>query len=1085
MEPHSFGSTIVRRSLTRRVRAAGIGLALAMAMSGTAYGQVPTPPPGQTTITGTVTSTEGQPLRNVNVQVQGTDIRALTNAAGRYSINAPPNGTLNFTIIGRRPEQVEIGGRTTIDVQMTQVVYLEQVVVTSYTEQRRADITGAVASLSTDAAARQTGPSVLQKLNTVAGVTVDNSGSPGSRATVRIRGISSFQNNDPLYIVDGTPVQDSYINWLNPNDIESIQVLKDASAASIYGSRASNGVVIISTTKKGAAGPPKARFTARTGVATPARGYNDFLITNALDYFKIVKASYENAGLPVPTNIYGDPNNPTVPAYIYAAGGTATATDSYGRPTTVDPTKYSYPNSLIMPGSAGTDWWSAVFGPAMVGDYNLSVAGGGADNTYGVSFNYFDQDGTAAYNRFRRGSVRANTLFNRKRFNFGENVALSLERHVGGLPDDPGGYAEDGILGKNILMQPVVPVRDINGNFASGKSVGLGNQSNPLKRAFEARNNISSNNRVFGNVFAGYEVTKNIAARTSFGFNLGSGGFSGFNDITPENSEPGFTNSINENSSSSTDWTWSNTLTMNKTYGSSNINILLGQEANAGYNHFITASLASLLSTGTDSRYVQDALGDASTKNVSSTGGHYALLSYFGKADYNFADKYVASVTVRRDGSSRLGPDNRWGTFPAFGLGWRISREPFLQGNKTLSDAMIRVGYGVTGNQAIPPGRIVSQFGGDRGDTYYDVTGSNSTVAAGFRQTSLGNPNLKWEENRSTNVGADLAFFDGKINVVLDVYQRETNNLLFDPRLPATAGIAAPPIVNIGKMQNKGVDFSIGHAGANWDLTFQGSHYKNKIVSIDGTQDFFYGPISTRFGNQVINQVGQPIGSFYGLVAQGMFKDAADVTAHAQQDGAAPGRIKFKDVNGDGVITSADRTIIGSPHPDFTGSIDLGLRRGNWELSGTVFGSFGNEIFDVQKEFYVFRQFSTNVRKDLLDNSWTPQNLNAKYPRLDVNDNYSHAVSSFYVEDGSYVRMRNLQLGYNVPPSMIRWLSQTKVYVQAENLFTITGYDGLDPVLPAANVAGAAGDIRDQYRGIDRGSYPSSRVFSFGIVTSF
>lgn len=398
---------------------------------------------------------------------------------------------------------------------------------------------------------------------------------------------------------------------------------------------------------------------------------------------------------------------------------------------------------------------------------------------------------------------------------------------------------------------------------------------------------------------------------------------------------------------------------------------------------------------------------------------------------------------------------------------------------------MVRFGYGITGNQSIPAGRIVSQFGGERGDTYYDITGSNSSVVAGFRQTSLGNPNLKWEENKSTNVGTDLALWGGKVNVVLDFYQRNTNNLLFDPRLPGTAGIASPPIVNVGQMKNQGIDFSIGHQGRTWEFSLQGSHYKNEIVSIDGVQDFFYGPIATRFGNQVINKVGYPIGSFYGLVSQGFFKDAAAVTSHAAQDGAAPGRIRFKDVNGDGKITADDRTIIGSPHPDFTAGFDVGFHWKDLDLSASVFGTFGSDIFNAQMEDYVFRNFSSNVRKELLTDSWTPTNQNAKYPRLDVNDTYSRALSDYYVADGSYVRMRSIQAGYNVPQKYARWLSATRVYVQGENLFTFTGYDGLDPALPAANVFGPAGDVRDQYRGIDRGSYPSSRTFSFGVVTSF
>jgi TonB-linked SusC/RagA family outer membrane protein len=446
----------------------------------------------------------------------------------------------------------------------------------------------------------------------------------------------------------------------------------------------------------------------------------------------------------------------------------------------------------------------------------------------------------------------------------------------------------------------------------------------------------------------------------------------------------------------------------------------------------------------------------------------------------------VASVTLRRDGSSRLAPGHRWGTFPAFGLGWRITNESFLSNNRILSDVMLRYGWGVTGNQFIPPGRIVARYGGDRGSSYYDVGGANNTVVGGYRQVSLGNPDLKWEENRSTNIGADMVLFDGLLNVVIDVYSRQTNNLLFDPRQPATAGDADPPILNVGKMKNTGFDLSIGHEGSFWNATLNVGRYKNKIISIDGETESFRGPISTRFGNQVINQVGHPIGSFYGYIADGFFRDAADVAAHATQAGAAPGRIKFRDVNGDGEVTLADQTIIGDPHPDFTAGLDLGARYGNFDLSATFFGTFGNDIFENQKEFYVFREFDTNVRKDLLANSWTPENPNAKYPRLDKNDSFSWALSSYYVEDGSYIRLRNLQLGYSVPTSLGRWFKAgSRVYIAAENLFTITDYEGLDPSLPAANVNGAAGDVRDQYRGVDRGSYPSNRVFSVGVVTSF
>src|SRR5688500_16302639 len=366
MEKMQSETPSFRKGRAQNARTLGMSVLFALTFSVTAPAQQ-TPP----TVTGVVTSASGAPLSGVRVRVQGTEIRAFTNLNGRYSINAPPDAVLSFTVVGQRAFETPIAGRGTINVRMEPVAFLEEVVVTAYTEQRRGDITGAVSSVNVESAQRQTSASVLQRLDaTVPGVTVVASGSPGSRSTVRIRGISSFQNNDPLYVVDGTPVQDSYINWLNPNDITSIQVLKDASAASIYGSRASNGVVVIETTRRGVAGPPRITFRARTGMASPVRGYDDFLLTDALQYHEVLKRAYDAAGQAVPTNIYGDPNNPTVPNYIWpnncvvapaGCSSVVTATDQYGRPTAINSDAYAFPNTLIMPGSTGTNWWDAVF----------------------------------------------------------------------------------------------------------------------------------------------------------------------------------------------------------------------------------------------------------------------------------------------------------------------------------------------------------------------------------------------------------------------------------------------------------------------------------------------------------------------------------------------------------------------------------------------------------------------------------------------------------------------------------------------------------------------------------------------------
>ncbi len=1066
--------SVVKRS--RGIRTAVMTIVMALVLSGLAFAQ-------DVMVSGRVTRTDGTPIEGVVVRIRGTPTSSATDREGKYSLSAPSDAVLVFALIGFRGMAVAVGGRSTVDAALEQAIFtLPDVVVTGYQEQRRADLTGAVSTVNVAQAAELTTVSPLQTLaGAVPGVTVEAGGSPGARSTVRIRGVSSFQNNDPLFIVDGTPVQDSYLNWLNPNEIGSIQVLKDASAASIYGSRASNGVVIIETARgRPGAGGRRIQLDVKTGVASSVRGVDDYIQLDALAYFQVVKASYENAGLAVPRHVYGDPNNPSVPAYIWPNNGVSQTTD------TLNTSSYAFPTNLIMPGSAGTNWWKAVFGSGQVREANLAVSGGGEDNAYHVSFGYLDQNGTAAFTRYQRGSIRINTAFNLDRLNVGENIAISRDQGYGGLDD--GGLGEENIIGKNIYMQPVIPVYDIAGNFASGKAVGLGNLTNPLKHAFYGRDNIRTNDRIFGNVFAGFDASHGISLKTRFGFNLGLGSFRGFNFITPENSEPTLNNGINENYSLFTDWTWSNTLNFVRAVNRHNLTVLLGQEATKSTNRFEAGSCASLLSEDVDARFIQDALCDPTTKDVSSIGGRSSLLSLFGKADYSFADRYFLSFTLRRDGSSRLGPANRWGTFPAVGAGWRLTNGPFMAPGRVVSSAMLRFGWGITGNQNIPAGRIVSQFGGGRGDTFYDIGGSNTALRPGFKQTALGNDSLKWEENRSTNVGVDLEFLDGRATFSADVYQRNSNNLLFDPRTPATAGSASPPIVNIGKMRNNGIDVSLGYrgtigAGTLWSVALNGSHYKNKVVEIDGVSQFFFPANIVRDQNPVINQVGFPIGSFYGLVADGYYQGQDTVGFY--DDGARVGRIKFRDLNGDGNITGADRAIIGSPHPDFTAGLDLSLRRGSWDVSATLFGTFGNQIFNTQKYWEVFRYFDTNVRADLLENSWTPTNTSPKYPRVDVSDVFSRQFSSYYVEDGSYVRLRTLQVAYSLPPAFIRWIPLARVYVQAENLFTITGYSGLDPSLPAASVFGAAGDVRDQYRGIDRGSYPSNRTITIGITTTF
>src|SRR5438445_488243 len=637
---------------TRLLRAVGMTLVLALLVCVPAFAQQP----GE--VSGTVTSAAaGTPIQGVTVRVRGSGSNTVTDAQGKYSIAAPPDAVLVFSLIGYRGTAQSVGGRSTINLTLEQAIsVLPDVVVTGYQEQLRRDLPTAASAVDVGSIDRQSGASALQRLDgRVAGVTVDNGGSPGSRTTVRIRGVSSFQNNDPLYVVDGTPVQDTYLNWLNPNDIASMEVLKDATAASIYGSRANNGVILIET-KRGRPGHRKVTLDVTSGVATPVNGYDNMLITNSLDYFQVVKTAFENGGQAVPKNIYGDVNNPTVPDYIWPnnnKGQSCRAADSTSTCSlVVEPASYALTSDrpkLIMPGSPDANWWKAVFG----------------------------------------------------------------------------------------------------------------------------QNNINTNDRMFGIAFAGFDAGHGISLKTRFGFNLQQGSFHGFSPTTPENSEVTSVNGINENYFLSTDWTWSNTLNYVRTFDRHSLTVLVGQEANKINTRFETGGCSNLLNTDVSERFIQDALCDPTTKNINSFGTVSALLSFFGKADYNYAERYFLSLTVRRDGSSRLGPTHRWGTFPAVAVGWRLSNEPFFPSGGFFNNAMLRFGYGVTGNQQIPSARIVSQLGGDRGDTFYDIGGgSKTTITPGIKFTALGNTELKWEENRSANAGPDLEFNQSRGSFRVDVYQR-------------------------------------------------------------------------------------------------------------------------------------------------------------------------------------------------------------------------------------------------------------------------------------------------------------------------
>ena len=1076
-----------KRHLLQNIKRSGPGLLIflfaLLSVSGTVAQSM--------TIKGVVTDETGAGLPGVNILVLGTANGTITDVDGRYELAAEKGATIQYSFTGYSTRSVVVGNSSSIDVAMDpNAEILSEIVVTGYSSQRKRDITGAVAVVSSEDLNKVSATSFTQKLEgRASGVSISSSGEPGEGTTVRIRGISSFQNNDPLYIIDGVPVQDAYSTGFNPNDIESIQVLKDASAASIYGARANNGVIIV-TTKKGKSGKTRVTYDAYAGIQTPISNM-DYMIKDPLDYSAYVWAKHENAGAVVDAaNPYGIGKG-KLPVYSYPAGV-----------SNVDESAYAYPDNIIMKANPnGTNWFDEVFRPAAVTEHNIGIAGGNDHGKYYFSTSYLDQNGTMITNYFKRISLRANTEFKAGRFIFGENVALTRSNSVGQDRVGGGNQDEQGVMTWVTLMNPLTPVFDIQGNYAGDKAQGMSNGSNPVSRLNAGKENQGTFYRVLGNAFAELEIFDGLKARTSFGTDFYSNYTGGFSYPTWENREFSSSNGWSENWSNGLTWTWTNTLTLNKTFGGAhNLQLLVGYEAIKGKYRSIGGGLNGYFSTNINGWYLNTGLADPGSRNVFSNGSNYGLASAFAKLDYAYQDKYLVSATIRRDGSSNFG-DEKYGTFPAFSLGWRVSKEPFLEGNSWLSDLKLRFGWGITGNQSVPGGNAYDRFGGGTGSTFYDINGAQTSLATGYALTNRGNSATKWEENISTNAGLDLSLYEGKVNFVADIYKRKVDGLLFPAALPGTAGTAAPAYVNIAKMENKGIDLGLdyrnkisGDFGYDVGITF--SSYRNEVIDIDGSStSFFPSGFDSRIGLVNINQIGYSISSFYGYTADGIFRSQAEVDNHATQDGADVGRIRFKDIDGfddngeltgkpDGKIDDADKGVIGNPHPDFTAGLNIGLNYKHFDVSIFFFSSVGGQIFNYNKVFDIFGLFNSNVRQEVLTNSFSPANPNGTLPMLDIDDTYSQQPSSFYVEDASYLRLKTLQIGYTLPSGVLgKVFSNLRIYVQAQNLFTITGYSGIDPA--PSNFSPQNGLNGDLWTGYDFGNYPANKIFMLGVNAGF
>jgi len=1057
----------------------------------------------QKKVTGTVTgATNQQPVMGATVVVKGTKVITSTSATGEFSLTLPAGKTrLVISSVGFESTEVDVASTDMVTVSLKETsAVLNDVIVTGYTSQKRKDLTGAVTVVNVGDMTRQPTSQIASQLQgQAAGVTVLGSGQPGEEPQVRIRGINTFGNNTPLYVIDGVPTQS--VADFNPNDVASVQVLKDAGAASIYGSRASNGVIII-TTKRGRSGKPVVAYDAYYGTQVPKHG-NIYRILSPQDMAQLKFNALENSGSPVTSTsadaLYGGGPLPVLPDYIFPKGakeGDPSVDPSlyYINPNYTDGDDYNSFYHIVRANKQGTDWYHAVFSHAPIHSQNINISGGSDKAKYLMSFNYFDQQGILINTYLRKYTIRANTSYNiSNSIRVGENLAysISMNPHIDALQ----GYSA---VAYTFREQPIIPIYDIKGNYAGNYGGTLGDAHNPFAIQQRTKNDRNQSNRLYGNVYAEADIIKGLTVRSSFGGSVINSRSHAFSYPTYEDQENQLTNNYTENSAYTNTWTWTNTVQYSKVFNDvHSLQLMAGTEAyddHSGtldgtvFDYFVFDPNFTTLSTG------------AGSVQSHSTRTSEGLWSQFARFDYSFHDKYLLSGTLRRDGSSKF-KTYQYGWFPAVTAAWRLSSEPFLQDISWLTDLKVRGGWGIMGNQLnLTPENAFNTYTSNKQSSYYDITGSNNSVQQGFQQGQIGNPDAKWEKDINANIGFDATLFKGAINITADYYQKNIKDLLYNPELPGTYGRGVVPYVNIAQMKNKGVDISVnGHTRIAPGLTFDGTltftTAKNTVTKVtDATDYFLSGDVRTFSDKFVRSQVGQAVGSFYGYKITGFWNSDAEIAAadqKAQQTSGASdaiyqtdegvGRFRYADVNGDGQITADDRTIIGNPSPTYSYGLNLGLTYKNFDFSIFLFGVQGNQIWNQVSwwtDFY--SSFSGAKSHTALYDSWTPTHHNAKVAIQESEGNTATngAPNSYYVQNGSYLRAKNLMLGYTLDKGLLQkvHIESLRFYIQATNLFTATKYSGPDPEISGKGVTEF---------GIDEGAYPSPRQFTAGVSLKF
>ena len=993
----------------------------------------------QVDIHGTVLDDLGEGLPGATVKEKANaNNGTLTDMDGHFTLKVEKGAVLVISFMGFDTQEVEAKDGMTVTMGEN-VADMNELVVTGYQVQRKADLTGAVSVVSVDELAKQNENNPIKAMQgRVPGMNISADGNPSGAATVRIRGIGTLNNNDPLYIIDGVPTK-AGMHELNGNDIESIQVLKDAASASIYGSRAANGVVII-TTKRGKEGKVKIDFDASVAVQTYA---NRMEVLNAKQFGQVMWQGYVNDGL--------DPNMNGL-GYHYDW-----TYNQQGVPVLNGITMSKYLDAAGTTPAADTDWFDQTTRTGVVQKYDVSLSNGSEKGSSFFSLGYYKNLGIIKDSDFSRFSARMNSDYKLLKINdrdiitVGEHFTVNRTSEV----QAPGGFLE------NVLQfNPALPVYTTDGSFA-GPVGGYPDRENPLARLTRNSDNRYTYWRMFGDAFININPFKNFNIKSTFGLDYAQKQQRIFTYPITEGTVANSTNAVEPKQEHWTKWMWNAVASYSFEAGKHHVDALAGVELNREDDSWFSGKAYDFAVLTPSYMWPDAAVGEA---EAYGGAGGFSLVSFFAKANYNFDNRYLASVTVRHDGSSRFGKNNRYGTFPSFSAGWRISQEKFMENVGWLDDLKLRASWGRTGNQEIDNiaryTLYVSNygeagFGGQSYGTSYDIAGTNGgqQLASGFKRNQLGNDNLKWETTTQTNIGFDFGLLRNALYGSFEWYYKKTTDILVYMPGIGVMGEGASQWINAGEMENKGIELNVGYRGKvgdfSYDLAGNIGTYRNKITKLPET----LAANGTFGGNGVESVVGHPMGAQVGYVYDGIFKSQDEIDDHATQNGAGLGRIRWKDLNEDGVINEKDQQWIYSPVPDFTWGLNVYLQYKDWDFTMFWQGVQGVDVIsDLKRETDLWSGLNiSNLNKGqrLLD-AWNPANNGSNIPAISVMDNNNEKrVSSYFVENGSFAKLRTVQLGYNLPSKALEriHMQRLRLYLSAQNLFTIKSksFTGVDP----------------------------------------